>query len=210
LKYLPFREILPYFWFKLFIDNKFSWAFWSRIFYVKCSAFCIKHGRVNCYGNVDIYRAPLSTIEIGDNVSIVSKSSRGNASSLYTISRIRTYTPTAKIYIGSNTGMNGVSITSRTKSIYIGSNCRIAPNTVIVDSDYHSMIPPESRLQNPGFEFDKDVVINENVWIGMRSIILKGVTIGKNSVIAAGSVVVKDIPEDCLAAGVPAIVVKKL
>jgi acetyltransferase-like isoleucine patch superfamily enzyme len=143
-------------------------------------------------------------------VSIVSKSSRGNASSLYTISRIRTYTPTAKIYIGSNTGMNGVSITSRTKSIYIGSNCRIAPNTVIVDSDYHSMIPPESRLQNPGFEFDKDVVINENVWIGMRSIILKGVTIGKNSVIAAGSVVVKDIPEDCLAAGVPAIVVKKL
>lgn len=106
--------------------------------------------------------------------------------------------------------MNGVSITSRTKSIYIGSNCRIAPNTVIVDSDYHSMIPPESRLQNPGFEFDKDVVINENVWIGMRSIILKGVTIGKNSVIAAGSVVVKDIPEDCLAAGVPAIVVKKL
>jgi len=106
--------------------------------------------------------------------------------------------------------MNGISLTARSKTITIGKNCRIGPNVVIVDSDYHAVIPAEIRSENPGFEYDKDVTVGDNVWIGMQTIILKGVTIGNNSVIGAGSIVVKDIPEDCVAAGNPARVVKSI
>lgn len=55
-----------------------------------------------------------------------------------------------------------------------------------------------------------DIVIEDNVWIGMEALILGGVTIGENSVVAARSVVTKDVPANCLVAGIPAKVVKKI
>ncbi|MDD5593804.1 MAG: acyltransferase, partial [Candidatus Margulisbacteria bacterium] len=85
----------------------------------------------------------------------------------------------------------------------------IAANTVIMDSDFHAVWPPENRPLNPA-QNDADVTIGRNAWIGVQSIILKGVTIGDNSIIAAGSVVVNDIPPNVLAGGVPAKVIKKL
>nr|WP_268998954.1 DapH/DapD/GlmU-related protein [Leptospira interrogans] len=73
-----------------------------------------------------------------------------------------------------------------------------------MDSSFHALWPPEGRLTNPDFESDDDVVIGNNVWLGSQVIVLKGVKIGDNSVIGAGSVVTKSIPENCLAAGNPA------
>ena len=54
----------------------------------------------------------------------------------------------------------------------------------------------------------KPIVIEENAWIGMNCIILKGVRIGRNSIIAAGSVVTKDVPDNCIAGGVPCKFIK--
>lgn len=85
----------------------------------------------------------------------------------------------------------------------------IAPNVIIVDSDFHIPWPPETRLHYPGTEADGEINIGKNCWIGMNSIILKGVTIGDNSIIATGSVVIHNISADSLAAGIPAKVVKK-
>ncbi|WP_318838246.1 acyltransferase [Leptospira yasudae] len=79
-----------------------------------------------------------------------------------------------------------------------------AANSTILDSSFHAIWPPENRLMNPAMETDADVIIEDNVWIGTQVIILKGVRIGMNSVIGAGSVVTKSIPENCLAAGNPA------
>jgi acetyltransferase-like isoleucine patch superfamily enzyme len=78
-----------------------------------------------------------------------------------------------------------------------------------MDTDGHPLWPPESRWSYPGDEFDADVNIGKNVFVGLNVIILKGVSIGDNSMIAAGSVVNKSIPDNCLAAGIPAIVVKQ-
>jgi acetyltransferase-like isoleucine patch superfamily enzyme len=79
---------------------------------------------------------------------------------------------------------------------------------MIVDSDFHDPWPPEGRKSNPGLERDADVSIGDNVWIGARSIILKGVVIGENALVGAGSVVTHSVPPNTLVAGNPARIVK--
>ncbi len=86
----------------------------------------------------------------------------------------------------------------------------LAPGVTIVDSDFHIAWPPDRRHNTWETDIDKDVTLEENVWVGMNCIILKGVTIGKNSVIAAGSVVVHSIPPNCLAGGNPAKVLRQM
>ena len=90
--------------------------------------------------------------------------------------------------------------------ITIGENVVIAPEVIIRDSDQHQVISPESETQRP---ISAPVTIGDHVWIGTRSIILKGVSIGSHVIVAAGSVVTHDIPDHCLAAGVPAKVIKR-
>jgi acetyltransferase-like isoleucine patch superfamily enzyme len=155
---------------------------------------------------LDIY--PGSQVIFGDNVTIISDSRRCNAAALAHPSKFKTFSPSSKIIIGDRVGLNGTSITSRSKTITIGKDSMIAPNVIIVDSDFHISWPPEMRQQYTGIEVDGEISIGNNCWIGINSIILKGVTIGDNSIIAAGSVVIHNIPADSLAAGTPAKVVK--
>lgn len=88
--------------------------------------------------------------------------------------------------------------------ISVGQSCMFARSVSISDSDWHDVY--DRVAMGP----HKPVIIQDNVWIGERAIICKGVTIGENSVIGAGSVVVRDIPSNCIAAGNPAKVVKSL
>lgn len=144
------------------------------------------------------------TIRIGDNVTLRSRD-YGYHSSLYGPTRIMTDTnENALIEIGDNTRINGASIHA-TERISIGRNCLVAANVTILDNDGHGLLPCERVLVNP---VSKPVIIEDNVWIGINAIILKGVRIGKNSVVGAGSVVTRDIPPDCVAMGNPAQVVK--
>lgn len=93
--------------------------------------------------------------------------------------------------------------------ITIGNNVLIGPN-VTLSSATHNV---DYHIRNKDDEMDimgAPIVIEDYVWIGANVVVLPGVTIGKHSVIAAGSVVTKDIPADCIAGGVPAKVIKKL
>ena len=88
----------------------------------------------------------------------------------------------------------------------IGDDTIIAAKCSICDMDWHHLYP-QARRRLPGSNFDiieGDVHIGRNVWIEFISIILKGVTIGETRVIAAGSVVTKNTPPSCIAAGNPA------
>ena len=115
----------------------------------------------------------------------------------------------AEIIIGENVGISGATINA-TRSIRIGDNVLIGSGCLITDTDSHP-INWHDRINNLNEKTaNSPVVIEENVFIGARSIILKGVTIGRNSVIGAGSVVVKSIPENCIAGGNPAKVIKYL
>jgi len=187
-------------------------GFWGTIsLRTKAFLFGVKlEGKVKCYGRIDILRAPMSKIVIGKNVQIVSSSKRCTASSIFAPTKLRTWTKSGQIIIGNNVDLNGTSITARSKIITIGSGTIIAPNVTIMDSDFHGLWPPENRTLNPSFENDGDVTIGKNVWIGSQSIILKGVEIGDNAVIAAGSIVVKEVPHNVLVGGSPAVVIRKL
>jgi len=86
--------------------------------------------------------------------------------------------------------------------IKIGNDVLIADQVTIRDSDNHN-------IEYEGYEKSKPINIGNHVWIGMRSTILKGVTIGDGAIIAAGALVTKDVPPHCLVGGVPAEIIKK-
>ncbi len=91
-------------------------------------------------------------------------------------------------------------------SIEIGDNCFVAPGVHI----YTATHPLDAAERTSGIESAKPVKIGDNVWLGGRTVVNPGVTIGNNVVIASGSVVVKDIPDNVLAAGCPAKIIKKI
>lgn len=112
----------------------------------------------------------------------------------------------SQIIIGSRSFFsNNVSIVARGR-IELGSDCLVGDGVMIVDADFHE-VNPERRRESGGVS---PVSIGNNVWIGSRVIILKGVRIGDHSVIAAGAVVTSDIPPRALAGGVPARVLKSI
>jgi maltose O-acetyltransferase len=90
--------------------------------------------------------------------------------------------------------------------VIIGDNAFIGPNVSI----YTACHPLDAEERNKQIEWAEPVTIGDNVWIGGSVTILPGVTIGNNAVIGAGSVVVKDIPDSCVAAGNPARVIKQI
>lgn len=88
------------------------------------------------------------------------------------------------------------------QEINIGNDVAVARDVVIRDTDAHDIITDEYQKTKP-------VNIGNHVWIGQRAMIMKGVTIGNGSVIAAGAIVTKDVPANSLAAGIPAKVIKE-
>lgn len=146
-------------------------------------------------------------IVIGDNFHMVSEEKRAGLT-VYARSKMSVY-QNASIIIGKNVWITGIAIACK-KRIEIGDNTIIAPNVVIIDSDFHVHWPVEERLSSPTTAYDKEIRIGKNVWIGTNVIILKGASIGDNSIIGAGSVVANEIPKNVFAGGNPARVMKRL
>ena len=103
------------------------------------------------------------------------------------------------------------------EKIIIGDNVRIGGDCIIMDTDAHNLdykIRTSRKTNENGESIDvlsaksKPIIIENDVLIGTRCIILKGVTIGARSIIGSGSVVTKSIPADCIAAGNPCKVIK--
>nr|WP_247232488.1 acyltransferase [Telluribacter sp. SYSU D00476] len=110
----------------------------------------------------------------------------------------------ARIVIGEGTFINTGSILSARHLIQIGRNCQIANQVIIMDNDFHGTA---NRHVEPTPEA---VILEDNVWLATRCMVLKGVRIGEGAVVAAGAVVTKDVPPYTMVGGVPAKVIKKL
>ena len=112
--------------------------------------------------------------------------------------------PGGTLRIGDRTYINsGVSLCAA-RSVQIGCNCAIGNMTLIMDTDFHSV---GDHAQSPE---PRPVVIEDDVWLGARVTVLKGVTIGRGAVVAAGAVVTKDVPPRTLVGGVPAKIIRAL
>lgn len=148
-------------------------------------------------------------LKIGDNFSLASglmiNPLGRNLKSMFCVEN------KAQLIIGDNVGMSNVSLWSK-KSIIIGNNVKIGAGVIIMDSDMHSLDHILRREYTTDFMNAKssEIIIKDDVFIGVNSIITKGVTIGERSIIAAGSVVAKSVPNDEIWGGNPAKFLKTL
>jgi len=162
-----------------------------------------------------IFNKSGAKLTIGNNVTIKS-SFLSNLVGLYSRTIIVTRAAGAEISIGNNVGISGATIYAR-KKIVIGDNTAIGGNCKILDNDFH---PIEFETRNKllqdlnGGDSDlvptKDIVIGKNCFIGCNTIILKGTVLGEGCVVGAGAVVSGKFEPNCVIAGNPAKVIRKL
>jgi acetyltransferase-like isoleucine patch superfamily enzyme len=159
------------------------------------------------YGLPILQRCRHSSITIGSNLQLRSNA-RSNPLGPNRPVILCTQKPGANITIGDCFGMSGGSIVAET-GIRIGDRVAVGANTVLCDTDFHPLHYEVRQLHGNDGE-SAPIVIEDDVFIGMQCLILKGVTIGRGSVIGAGSIVVKSIPPGVIAAGNPACVIREL
>lgn len=187
----------------------FYFSLLSRIKYKKSN---------NIKGRIRIIRTPWvmriinnvkdGNIEIGENFTCNNKITSNSVGLIQPCVFNISYS-NSKIIIGDNVGISGSTLNAVT-SITIGNNVLIGSGCLISDTDSHP-ISFEDRLNNDQSKtVSAPITICDNVFIGARSIILKGVTIGNGAVIGAGSVVSKDVPANAVCCGNPAKVIKYL
>lgn len=155
----------------------------------------------------------LATVAFGHRVD-----SKTNALSVGKGSLVRGVVTFAKngssLVVGNNTAINGATNFSIASNVEIGNNVLISYECMIMDHDGHSADPEIRKIDLPDLLMGRPkawetvkilpIRIEDSVWIGARSIILKGVTVGQGSIVAAGSVVTKSVPPFVIVAGNPA------
>lgn len=164
--------------------------------------------RVDFRGFPHIFSRSYGKILIGDECKIHSSTVSNHVGLNHKVI-IRTQLPEAEITIGNNVGISGSTILSRV-AISIGDNTNIGANCFITDTDHHPIDPLE-RLSNSSKNIvNEPVSLGKNVWLAEGVKVLKGVSIGDNSIVGAGSVVVSSVPANVIAAGNPAKIIRDL
>lgn len=143
------------------------------------------YGRCQVAGN--------GSIQVGNHVML--KSPRHRPIDIFVA-------PGAQLLIGDHTFINRGACISCSDRIQIGSGCLIGDDCVIIDNDYHAIGGGPAKVA--------PIEIGAHVWLALKVIILRGVTIGEGSVIGAGSVVTRSIPPYTFAAGAPARVIRAI
>lgn len=162
-----------------------------------------------------IFNKKGAKLKIGNNV-VIKSSFLSNLVGLYSRTIIVTRSPNAVIEIGDNVGISGATIYAR-KGIYIGENTCIGGNCKILDNDFHPIdIETRNRLLMDVHGGDSDLIpakeisIGKNCFIGCNTIILKGTVLGDGCVVGAGATVSGKFEDNCVVAGNPAKVIRKL
>lgn len=192
---------------------RFFYKRWNKIYFkllgIDYGSNLVVYNKVYVRGQGHISIGDDLTFTSGDNVNPICRNIRG---SLYT------FLETSKIEIGNRVGISSACIWSQ-DSIRIGNDVNIGADCLIIDNDAHShnfadrrwdLVKDLSHDELSKFIPSAPIEIDDDVWIGTRCQILKGVHIGARSIIAAGSVVTKDIPADVVAGGNPCKVIKKM
>ncbi len=196
--------------------TRLLWAFlsrWRRLAlranclasYAAAAAWGVELGPgCEFFGRVSFERQLGSVIRIGSHCTFRS----GHTSNRIGINRpcmITTLSAGAEIIMGDNVGMSGTSI-GADQSIVLADRVMCGANVTITDTDWHGLQPEARRKRGASAA----VIIMENVWLGLNVVVLKGVTIGANTVVGAGSLVTRSLPANVIAGGTPAKVIRAL
>ncbi|SHE77501.1 transferase hexapeptide (six repeat-containing protein) [Bacteroides luti] len=190
-------EVLIYDIYRAFMKIRIAYYkivnfFLAKVHFVKVGKHCKFDGRT-------IWRKlPGSKIIIGDKC-IFNSSHASNRIGVYTPCMFSTLSTEGVIEVGRNCGFSG-TVVAGAVHVKLGNNVRCGANTLITDSDWH--------CDDYRAGVNAGVVIDDNVWLGYGVKVLKGVHIGENSLIGAGSIVTKDVPANVVAAGNPCKVIK--
>jgi len=190
---------------RIFIASHLSFIYCSVLFYL--NGVDIKS--FSCNGIPHIHKSLNAIISIGKNFKM-NNGVRYSDSGVNGKCRIEVR-DTAILCIGDNVGMSDATIACHEK-IIIGNNVLIGVGTQIRDTDNHSLNPKDRIESKLDWENKKTapIQIKDSVYIGAYAFILKGVTIGTNSIIGAGSVVTKDVPNNQIWAGNPARFIRSI
>ncbi len=159
------------------------------------------------FGKPIIQRHRRSQIIIGDRVEMRSGYGSNPLAPNHPVV-LATRSASALLEIGTACGFTGTTLVAAER-IQIGNRVLVGANSTIVDTDFHPLTP-QGRAKDILAGEQAPVVIEDDVFIGMHSLILKGVTIGRGSIIGAGSVVTRDVPPGVIVAGNPARIVRDL
>lgn len=159
----------------------------------------MKFGKNSFIGPGYVVAPRLSGVELGDNVVV-------GRNAWLDISR---YTKEGQIIIGSGTQVGRNVVISACKKISIGKKCLISYNVTIADHD-HDVCDPEISPMDAGITKGKEIIIEDDCFIGAHSFVLKGVRLGKHCVVGANSVVTKSFPAFSIIAGSPARLIRCL
>lgn len=181
--------------------KRIATAIWDIVNKVSARIWRVKLGRECEFRGKAIFRTlPDTQIVIGERCRFNS-SHRSNLIGVYSPCMVSTLSSGAKVIIGNGCGFSGTVIAASVE-VELGDNVRCGANTLITDTDWHH---GDARVGK-----DAPVKIGDNVWLGYGVKVLKGVTIGENSLIGAGSIVTKDIPANVIAVGNPCKEIKRL
>ncbi len=166
----------------------------------------VRKGKVRIRGCPTVVVSRNARIELGENV-VLNSYKRSYHLNMHSSVKLMADRDNAVVTIGQNTRINGACIHAY-ECVRIGANCLIAANTQIFDGSGHDLCMDDPARRRLSVGSSKAVHIDDDVWIGANCIIMPGVTIGAGSVIAAGSVVTRDVPSMCIAGGNPARVIR--
>jgi acetyltransferase-like isoleucine patch superfamily enzyme len=152
------------------------------------------------FGLTKFKKARAARIKIGAN-SCFRSSARSNLIGINRPCIVSALGSSSEVLIGDDCGFSGTVIGCFDK-IEIGHRVKCGANTLITDGDWHAEDPRSSK--------PRPIHIGDDVWLGVNVTVMKGVTIGENSLIGAGSIVTKDIPPNVIAAGNPCVVIRTL
>lgn len=180
-------------------------SFFLRLLYLETR---IKYRNVCFRGWCIVHAFPGSSIHLGGGVTLLSSFSSNMLGLYQRCIIVARYG--GKIEIGENCGISGSTIYAW-QSIKIGDYTRVGANCKIIDNDFHPIeLEYRHKALNEKYTRRAPIVIGNDCFIGMNSIILKGTTLGDNVIVGAGSVVHGTFPSNCIIAGNPAKIVKML
>lgn len=159
------------------------------------------------YGAPIIQKHRQSVMRFGDRLSLRSSVASNPLGPNHPVV-LCTWERGAVLEIGDDFAMTGGTLCAAER-ITIGRNVAIGANSTLADTDFHPL-NPDYRRQHPQESSTAPIVIEDDVFIGMNCLILKGVTIGQGTVIGAGSVVTKSVPACVIVAGNPARVIREI